>query len=96
MVASEASGAQTGTLENYNAAVDLIERNLAARPDKIAYIDDSGRYSFADLAERVNRCASALVGLGLNRIGRVKDVPDTPQTRGMIAKVAHLLRVVEK
>ena len=24
MVASEASGAQTGTLENYNAAVDLI------------------------------------------------------------------------
>jgi len=71
MVASEASGAQTGTLENYNAAVDLIERNLAARPDKIAYIDDSGRYSFADLAERVNRCASALVGLGLAMEARV-------------------------
>ncbi len=37
----------------YNAAVDLIERNLAARPDKIAYIDEHGSYSFADLAERV-------------------------------------------
>jgi large subunit ribosomal protein L30 len=37
-----------------------------------------------------------LIGLGLNRIGRVKDVPNTPQTRGMIAKVAHLLRVLEK
>ena len=37
-----------------------------------------------------------LIGLGLNRIGRVKDVPDTPETRGMIAKVAHLLRVVQK
>ena len=35
-----------------------------------------------------------LVGLGLNRIGRVADVPDTPQSRGMIAKVAHLVRVV--
>jgi large subunit ribosomal protein L30 len=35
-----------------------------------------------------------LVGLGLNRIGRVKDVPDTPATRGMIAKVAHLVRVL--
>jgi large subunit ribosomal protein L30 len=36
-----------------------------------------------------------LVGLGLNKIGRVRDLPDTPQTRGMIAKVAHLVRVVE-
>jgi large subunit ribosomal protein L30 len=35
-----------------------------------------------------------LVGLGLNRIGRVSEVPDTPQVRGMIAKVAHLVRLV--
>jgi large subunit ribosomal protein L30 len=37
-----------------------------------------------------------LMGLGLNRIGRVAEVPDTPSTRGMIAKVAHLTRVVEE
>jgi large subunit ribosomal protein L30 len=36
-----------------------------------------------------------LVGLGLNRIGRVSELPDTPQTRGMIAKVRHLVNVVE-
>jgi large subunit ribosomal protein L30 len=36
-----------------------------------------------------------LIGLGLNRIGRVAELPDTPQTRGMIAKVRHLIRVVE-
>jgi large subunit ribosomal protein L30 len=36
-----------------------------------------------------------LVGLRLNKIGRVAELPDTPQTRGMIAKVAHLVRVVE-
>ena len=36
-----------------------------------------------------------LIGLGLNRIGRVAEVPDTPQTRGMIAKVKHLVQVVE-
>jgi len=35
-----------------------------------------------------------LVGLGLNRIGRVAEVPNTPQSRGMSAKVAHLVRVV--
>jgi len=36
-----------------------------------------------------------LIGLGLNRIGRVAEVPDTPQIRGMIAKVKHLLEVVD-
>jgi large subunit ribosomal protein L30 len=34
-----------------------------------------------------------LVGLGLNRIGRVNWVPDTPATRGMIDKVSHLVRI---
>jgi large subunit ribosomal protein L30 len=37
-----------------------------------------------------------LVGLKLNKIGRVAELADTPATRGMIAKVAHLVRVVEK
>lgn len=37
-----------------------------------------------------------LRGLGLNRIGRVAELPDTPAIRGMVAKVAHLLRVHDK
>jgi large subunit ribosomal protein L30 len=37
-----------------------------------------------------------LLGLGLNRIGRVAELKDTPSARGMIAKVAHLVRVVEE
>jgi large subunit ribosomal protein L30 len=37
---------------------------------------------------------ATLIGLGLNKIGRVKDLPDTPATRGMIRKVQHLVRVV--
>jgi large subunit ribosomal protein L30 len=36
-----------------------------------------------------------LIGLGLNRIGRVAEVPDTPASRGMIAKVRHLVVVIE-
>jgi large subunit ribosomal protein L30 len=39
---------------------------------------------------------ATLIGLGLNKIGRTKNVPDNPSTRGMIAKVAHLVRVVEE
>ena len=36
-----------------------------------------------------------LIGLGLNRIGRVSELPDTAQTRGMVAKVKHLVSVVD-
>jgi large subunit ribosomal protein L30 len=35
----------------------------------------------------------ALVGLKLNKIGRKAVLKDTPTVRGMIAKVAHLVRV---
>jgi large subunit ribosomal protein L30 len=38
---------------------------------------------------------ATLKGLGLNRIGRTAVVKDTPAARGMIAKVAHLVQVVE-
>ncbi|WP_158916870.1 50S ribosomal protein L30 [Caulobacter sp. S45] len=34
-----------------------------------------------------------LKGLGLNRVGRVSELTDTPAVRGMIAKVAHMVRV---
>jgi large subunit ribosomal protein L30 len=37
-----------------------------------------------------------LVGLGLNKIRRTRTLEDTPSVRGMIRKVAHLVRVEEK
>ncbi len=56
---------------DYNAAYDLIERNLAAgRAGKIAYIDDAGRYTYGELAERVDRAANALTGVGLGMESR--------------------------
>jgi large subunit ribosomal protein L30 len=36
-----------------------------------------------------------LIGLRLNRIGRVAELPDTPAVRGMVSKVAHLVRVLD-
>jgi large subunit ribosomal protein L30 len=38
---------------------------------------------------------ATLVGLGLNRLGRTATLEDTPSVRGMIAKVSHLVKVVE-
>lgn len=36
---------------------------------------------------------ATLIGLGLNKIGRVSVLEDTPSVRGMINKVAHLIKV---
>ncbi len=56
----------------YNAAHDLLERNLAAgRATKLAYIDDNGSYTYAQLVERVNRAANALLSLGLGMETRI-------------------------
>jgi ribosomal protein L30 len=42
---------------------------------------------------RHHRQRETLIGLGLNRIGRVIERADTPEIRGMIAKVRHLVRI---
>jgi large subunit ribosomal protein L30 len=47
-------------------------------------------------SRRVHTQRETLIGLKLNKIGRVAELIDTPQIRGMIAKVAHLVEVVEK
>ena len=39
---------------------------------------------------------ATLVGLGLNKIGRVRELEDTPSVRGMINKVAHMVEIVEE
>jgi large subunit ribosomal protein L30 len=38
---------------------------------------------------------ATLIGLKLNKIGRVAELEDTPAVRGMIEKVRHIVRVVD-
>ena len=56
---------------DYNAASDLIGRNLAARPEKVAIVDETGSYTYAQLAERVDRFADALCRLGIQPEQRI-------------------------
>lgn len=37
-----------------------------------------------------------VAALGLGRIGKSKELEDTPAVRGMVAKVSHLVEIVEK
>ena len=57
---------------HYNAAADLVGRNLAAgRGGKTAYVDDSGSCTYAQLAERTDRAANVLLSLGIQREDRI-------------------------
>ncbi len=35
-----------------------------------------------------------LVGLGLNKVGKVRELEDTESVRGMINKVKHLVKII--
>ncbi|GAA5540956.1 MULTISPECIES: 50S ribosomal protein L30 [Brucella/Ochrobactrum group] len=39
---------------------------------------------------------ATLIGLGLNKMHRRRTLEDTPSVRGMIAKVQHLVRIVDE
>jgi large subunit ribosomal protein L30 len=60
-----------------------------AKADKTIKVEQTGSPMRRDGAQR-----ATLIGLGLNKIGRVSELPDTPATRGMIRKVQHMVRVV--
>ncbi len=64
--------------------------NAEKQPGKTVKVRQTGSAS-----RRIHTQRETLVGLKLNKIGRVAELPDTPQTRGMIAKVGHLVEVVE-
>jgi benzoate-CoA ligase len=57
---------------DYNFAADILKRNLdAGRGGKAAFIDPRGSYSYADLAERVDRFGHVLRGLGIRPEERI-------------------------
>ena len=56
----------------YNAALEFIDANLDhGRGEKVAFIDESGRYTYRELAARVNRSGNALRALGAGMETRV-------------------------
>lgn len=57
--------------EFFNAAHDLLARNVATQPDKIAILDERGACTYAELYDRVRRMADAFRKLGIRRDQRV-------------------------
>jgi large subunit ribosomal protein L30 len=44
---------------------------------------------------RPDRQRETLIGLGLNKLHRRKQIADTIEVRGMLNKVSHLVRIIE-
>jgi large subunit ribosomal protein L30 len=60
--------------------------------------DAKKRLRVTQVGSPIKRHASqreTLIGLGLNRLNRTRELEDTPAVRGMIRKVAHLVKVEE-
>ena len=39
---------------------------------------------------------ATLIGLGLNKMHKRRTLIDSPQVRGMVAKISHLVRIVDE
>ena len=58
----------------------------------------AGKLKVTQIASPIGRRKdqrATLVGLGLNKMNRSRELPDSPSVRGMIMKVQHLVRVEE-
>jgi large subunit ribosomal protein L30 len=64
---------------------------MAKQPDKTITVEQIGSPIRRPAVQR-----QTLIGLGLNKMHRRRTLPDTPAVRGMVAKVQHLVRVVDE
>jgi|TARA_B110000438_G_scaffold254843_1_gene261312 large subunit ribosomal protein L30 len=37
-----------------------------------------------------------LIGLGLNKMHRTRELKDTPSVRGMVNKISHMVQIIEE
>ncbi|MFZ5962642.1 50S ribosomal protein L30 [Thalassococcus sp. BH17M4-6] len=37
-----------------------------------------------------------LIGLGLNKMNKTRELEDTPAVRGMVAKIPHMVKIIEE
>src|ERR1041384_4693712 len=59
-------------MRNYNAAVDMVDRNVTeGRGGKPAFIDPARRLTYGELADQVARVGAMLARLGLQREDRI-------------------------
>jgi len=64
---------------------------MAKQPEKTITVEQIGSPIRRPAVQR-----QTLIGLGLNKMHRRRTLPDNPAVRGMVAKVSHLVRIVDE
>lgn len=64
---------------------------MASKQGKTVTVEQIG-----SATRRPSEQRKTLIGLGLNKLHRRRTLEDTPSVRGMIARVQHLVRVVDE
>lgn len=62
-----------------------------AKAEKTFTIEQIGSPIRRDASQR-----QTLIGLGLNKMHKTRELPDTPSVRGMVASIPHLAVIVEE
>ena len=63
---------------------------MASQPDKTITVEQIGSPIRRPAVQR-----QTLIGLGLNKMHKRRTLIDSPQVRGMVAKISHLVRIVD-
>ena len=50
----------------------------------------------ASASRRPDDQRRTLIGLGLNKMNRTRELEDTPSVRGMVSKLPHLVKIIEE
>ena len=45
---------------------------------------------------RPEKQRKTLIGLGLNKMHKTRELEDTPSVRGMVSKIPHLVKIIEE
>ena len=45
---------------------------------------------------RPEKQRKTLIGLGLNKMNKTRELEDTPSVRGMVSKIPHLVKIIEE
>lgn len=64
---------------------------MTKKTGKTVIVTQTGSPIRREAKQRVILC-----GLGLNKIGRTRELEDTPSIRGMIEKVKHMVKIEER
>jgi large subunit ribosomal protein L30 len=51
---------------------------------------------YASAARRPDVQRRTLIGLGLNKVNRTRELEDTPSVRGMVYAIPHLVKIIEE